>query len=556
MYRKASLTLLAVTAALLITSPAHAVTWTAVNSGTSDEITSIDYQSDSRFWFVTGGGDIYKRQGDGSFKRTFDGPVGLSHIAFQPSGDVGIAISPTAEIYRSANGGDSWAPVTGLQGTNSACTGEEAVTTTFTVRWAGNDAVYLFAGGNKVVRSAGANVGATGTWTNANPMLSSGTCRAEFQTTGSGPGVTDGVFTPGSPNRGWMIGANFGEIFFAQDVTQNNSYQKKPAAATNGFQTAKRLVADPGNVNRQWAVALDEGGNGSYIGRSNDGWGTEADWAFAGTRPDRTSNHDIAVGGGTVINVGQSGMIEMSPDGQTFYYTPAGGELATRDWRSVDVADASHAAVGGVGGTLVLASDANTPPDLVKPTGTIVVPPVVNASVPAAFTLQANEAINPASVSWRSFTSGVPAQVGQTVSYTFPRDGIYTLEATFSDLAGNVGEAEARVTVTKPQVDFTPAGGKSPIPTPGSQTIKGKKYTVLNVRGTLGVPPGIAKSHRLQGDDHGDGDQQQATGDGAEDEGQQQDVQVPEEDPLPALQGPRSQDHRDARVAGQHGDVA
>src|SRR4051794_7075414 len=88
---------------------AHAASWTAINSGTTNEITAIEYQSDTRFWFTTANGEIFPRQGDGTFARKY-GPsnVRLNDIEFQDGGAIGLAVGNSGQVLRSADNGATW----------------------------------------------------------------------------------------------------------------------------------------------------------------------------------------------------------------------------------------------------------------------------------------------------------------------------------------------------------------------------------------------------------------------------------------------------------------
>jgi len=60
---------------------------------------------------------------------------------------------------------------------------------------------------------------------------------------------------------------------------------------------------------------------------------------------------------------GSGGEIFNSVDGSNFYLQPAGGALATENWRAEDAFDASHAAVGGESGALAVTAEANVVKD-------------------------------------------------------------------------------------------------------------------------------------------------------------------------------------------------
>jgi hypothetical protein len=64
--------------------------------------------------------------------------------------------------------------------------------------------------------------------------------------------------------------------------------------------------------------------------------------------------NDVAFAGGRVLSVGDAGTVLDSADGVSFRLTHGPGALATTDWASVSLANASSAVVGGIGGKLAL----------------------------------------------------------------------------------------------------------------------------------------------------------------------------------------------------------
>src|SRR4051794_32057634 len=103
---------------------AGAVTWTPVNSGTSEPITALDYTR-GQLRFATGAGNIFVRRSDGSFalEASFPGRQ-FFDIAFRPSGDVGLAAADTGQLFRYRGG--AWAPVSLANASfgDSDCTGD------------------------------------------------------------------------------------------------------------------------------------------------------------------------------------------------------------------------------------------------------------------------------------------------------------------------------------------------------------------------------------------------------------------------------------------------
>src|SRR3954463_6324113 len=93
---------LAILVCALSAPAAHAITWTEIPSGTTSEITAVEYQGATRFWFTTVNGSIFKRQGDGTFTQV-RGPSGvrLNDIEFQDGGPVGLAVGDNGNVLRS-----------------------------------------------------------------------------------------------------------------------------------------------------------------------------------------------------------------------------------------------------------------------------------------------------------------------------------------------------------------------------------------------------------------------------------------------------------------------
>src|SRR5215218_1158102 len=98
-----------------LATPASAGIWTEIPSGTASEITAIEYQSDTRFWFTTANGEIWKRKPDLSGFEKVYGPsaIPFNDIEFQSGGDVGFAVGDGGVVLRSQTAGSlgSWVDV-------------------------------------------------------------------------------------------------------------------------------------------------------------------------------------------------------------------------------------------------------------------------------------------------------------------------------------------------------------------------------------------------------------------------------------------------------------
>ncbi len=347
-------------ATVLFASRAQAATWTEIPSGTTADITAIEYQSADRFWFGTGEGRVFKRVGGTFQEKSFVPGAAIKDIEFQDGGSVGFAVGTNGTVLRSRDGGDTWAQVTGLRGgsTTSAtnCGANEDIGDVDSVRFAGNARAWLFAGGSQVYRTPDSatalDVGASGTWQWINDA-GAGACRL-------GGDVDDAFPIPGS-NAIYFIGQSFGQVFFSSNALRTNA-ATKPGSAGNGFAQTRRVAGDPSNANRMWAL-VPYGEGGSYYARTTDGWASATGWTIAnGDNSQFTRGESLDFSGGTLLAAGSAGMILESTDGASFYLDPVGGSLATNDWKSVGLASAVDGAIGGVGGKLLVSTNANVLP--------------------------------------------------------------------------------------------------------------------------------------------------------------------------------------------------
>ena len=472
----------------LASAPAHAAgIWTQIPSGTSSDITGIAYQSDSRFWFVTGSGEIFTRQGDGTFARKF-GPssVALNDIAFQPGGNIGIAVGDAGQVLRSVDGGATWNPVTGIpvskKGTTfSDCSASDPLGNVRSVRFTAAGRVYIFAEGAQMAKSepaTAANVGAPGTWVDAN-RAGDNTCKLRSADTGYSAGIDDGFFVPGNPDVGYICTGFFGVMFRTTDDLAGPATRLAGDCGNGGDVENRRIAGDPSTPSHQWAVGPGDIG-GSYTAYTSDGWSTSSGFtvvnadAHAFTKP-----YDVAFAGGTAVAVGDGGMILNNNNGTgAFYNNTADGALATAAWHAVSLASGTQAAIGGGGGVLAVTTAANTIPDIVAPTGTIAGPATAVVGVPTTFTANVADnaggsGINPASFVWTS--TGTAGASGNPAAITFPNPGYYTVTVKYADNAGNTATATTSIQVSAAAI----------IPPPVTPTVTNKATTVSVSGGTV-----------------------------------------------------------------------
>jgi photosystem II stability/assembly factor-like uncharacterized protein len=434
---------------LALPQVAMAGIWTPLPSGTNDTISAIDYQADDRFWYATTNGRLAYRQGGVFLPGTGPGAgVIFNDIAFQPApGTVGIAVGNSDNVWRTTDGGATWTklvmpPVID----NDDCLGNPAPGLVpwdngYSVSWGDAATVYVTGDDGNIMKSVDA--GATFAEVNKKPDDSDGSaCRVKDAV------ITDGQFL--SPTQGYFITQSFGGIWFTDSGLTTNAAERDEAV--NNFTGQPRLALDRANPNRSWAV--DRCSDCLYS--SEDGAlnfkGLPAGQIDIpnGSNQRYTSPQDIATAGGTVLTAGGGGQILTSIDGQNFFFQNADSPLATADWKAVDLADASHGAVGGANGALVVTTAGNTIPDIVAPVGPITGPATVVAGVPATFTANVTDnvggsGVDPNGYAWSS--PGIAGATGASPTITFPGQGTFTLKVTFRDLAGNAGEAEKTITV-------------------------------------------------------------------------------------------------------------
>jgi hypothetical protein len=352
--------LAALATAGVLAPSAQAATWSEIPSNTTEDITAVEYQGPSRFWFATGAGHVFRRVGDG-FVQTGSAPgVVFNDIEFQDGGPVGFAVGTNGGVLRSADSGASWTPVTGITGgrrldVNDCADPNEAIGDVDSVRFAGNAHAWLAAGGTQIYRTvagvAAADVGAAGTdWQAINQ--SGSPCMIDRD-------IDDVFAVPGSAAM-YFAAKALGAMLFSRDALRTPA-MLRPAAAGAGAGGTRRLTGDPANTNRQWAISSAGAGAG-YVARTTDGWATSGGWTIV--NPDRgsiTTPAAVDFKGGTVAAVGSAGMIAESVDGASFSLDPV-ATAATQDWRSVSLASASAGAAGGPGGMLAATANANAVP--------------------------------------------------------------------------------------------------------------------------------------------------------------------------------------------------
>ncbi len=490
--------LAAILAGLLLATaaPAGAATiWTPVASGTTQDITAIDYQSDAAAWFATSNGQLFYANGGGfTLGGSFPGNS-FDDVAFQPGGSVGYAVTVGGHAYRSTNGGQSWTAVS-LPTVHNGCFSSTpvAVPRLNAVVWADANTAYLVGGSAStepvVLKTTNAAAGSP-TFTSVN---SNGT---SCLLGNDGDYVTDGFAVPGNANALLFIDVNFGAVFQSSDGFA--SPLTKTGEMINNFTGVPRMAVDPNNPNRIWAVDHGGGSCGDLCFQYSEAAGASDTAMTIVGSPSGVSENLYGVGfaGGTLVAAGDGGEIYTSVDGKNAYLQPAGGAQATTGWRAVGVADATHALVGGTGGALVKTASANAIPDTTAPTGTIAGPSSVQAGHAATFTASladepGGSGVDPASIAWT--TPGVTGVNGTTTaSFTFATTGFHTISLAFRDHAGNATTLTAGVTVTAAARSSGPANASHPV----VKTSGGAKitlYKTIRIKKGRNVPVRISTS--------------------------------------------------------------
>ncbi|HWF35836.1 MAG TPA: hypothetical protein VG295_10685 [Solirubrobacteraceae bacterium] len=366
-------------------SAAQAATiWVPLSSGTTDTISAIVYQSPTRFWYATTNGKIEYYNGSSFVAGA--GPVAgtnFTDLAIQPgtpggpgtAGLYGYAVASDGLVLQTSNGGVSWTPVpsplTYSDCGASATLGAESELNAAV--WADSSTAYLLGDNGTVLKATNANT-ATPSFTEIN-KVHTGTCATQGTTTPET--MTDAVFLPANPLNGFLISQDFGALYSTSNGFVSGIHRSD---LINNYTGNPRIAQDAANPNRIWAVDHSPGGGGcgtlcfalSTDGGQTFGHPTYPQYANLSTSP-TLGLYDVTSQGGVEVAAGSAGEIFNSVDGTNFYNQPASGALATENWLAADAYDAAHAAVGGVGGALVVTAQANTIPT----TGSIVGPTTV-----------------------------------------------------------------------------------------------------------------------------------------------------------------------------------
>jgi hypothetical protein len=491
---------------LLATPVASASIWTAVNSGTTDDISALAYIGPGRLVFVTSSGKAFRRT-PGGFAQGAGIAAGtiFTDLAFAPDGVNGVAVGDSGAIYHSTDGGANWSRVdAGTFPTTGSCTDIGTVTavpvTNYnldSVTFASPTTVYVTGAGGIILKST------TG-----------GAAFGEVDHRANGSCKVGGVFTQDlgdsqwiNDQTGYVVADYFGTTYVVTDGLAANTAAQR-GAAVGDFYHRVQVALDRVKGNRLWAVSPGDAFGPYASTNGGQSWGV-LDTVDELGRSCAACHYwaDVATAGGTVVAVGDSGAIGTSIDGQRFFLQRAAGSgpTFTEKWTAVDLYDASHAAVGGAGGQLAVTDAANTVPDFTPPTGLIVGPASGQPGQALTFTAnvadeQGGSGIDPNGFSWTS--EATPGATGSSATFAFATPGSYLVHLSFRDMAGNKAEATKEVSITSPSArrsrtrrptfSFTGSGAQL------SAKRVGSKIRVT-IKGRVRPPAGVSRARACKG---------------------------------------------------------
>ena len=449
---KTALALLTLTATLAIGASAQAATWTALSSGTTETINALDFRGPGAYFYGTSTGKLFKNGAQAGVVTAGGQPI--NDIAMSPDASVGIAVANGGKILRSADGGATWANASpALSYPNTNCAGGNGgispVTEDLTaVTWANATTAYIVGPSSTDPSPILKSTDGGQNWTDVN-RAASGNCLIT-----SGSKLTD-VHALQGTSTVWFVKQSFGERFVSFDNV--GSVTSKTGTAVNHFNGQPRISVSAEQPD--WVYVVDREDDGSALNFYSS---TDSGNSFTRLRPttddfNTPAVYGVATSGQTMVAAGSAGGIYLSVDAVNRYQISDAGAFKTTNWRAVSLASPTSVAVAGQGGVIATATDANTIPDLVAPSGAINDPGRVVATVAKNFTATLTDnaggsGIDPASISWTATTSGASPVTGSgnPAALTFPKDGIWSVTVTFKDLAGNSATASKSVTVGKP----------------------------------------------------------------------------------------------------------
>lgn len=341
--------------AVLPTPAEAATTWSPVETGTTEEITALDYRAD-RLRFATSSGSIFSGPPSGPFvvEASFPGAT-ITEVDFSPSGTRGLATADAGRLYRYDAG--SWSRVDLTDSSYDFPSGFCATAplvppavrapatpteTLLDVEWADESTAYVVSGvRGRVLKSTDGGL----TFSDASRQAD-GTCRIADD-------VTAVAAVPGAPDSLWFARTGRGRLLRTDDGLAT-PVTARPADVVNCTDRRVRLALDPASPQRLSAVAV---GCGSLR------WGLTGDGGQSATFVVGAAGglHDVSAAAGVFLAVGDGGLIERTSTTREPVAIPARGVDATTNWRAVEMLDADRAVVAGAGGRLSITSTASAP---------------------------------------------------------------------------------------------------------------------------------------------------------------------------------------------------
>lgn len=353
--KAATVAALALAPLSLVTPAQAAPTWTTLASGTTEEITGVEYRAD-RIVFATAGGKIFSGPPSGPFAQVLSQPgVVFNDIALNPSGTLGLAVGNNGRLARF--NGAVWSMVDG--------TALAASTYDFNGATPGQGDCHFSAGGPYGAATPTSNLRAVAWATDAEAYVVSDAEGTVLKTTNGGMNFADAsrlsngtckiratiddvATVPGLPGYAWFGTTWFGEWF---NTTDGLASPGAPHTGTmaNCYSVPMSIAVDPANTGRVSVAA---------------GCADTLHWGYTGNggasrnyvSPGSTALYDLAVAGGTFIAVGDGGAVLRTSNGQL---AESIGNGTTTGWRAVDMLDASRVVVGGTSGSLVISANAH-----------------------------------------------------------------------------------------------------------------------------------------------------------------------------------------------------
>src|SRR5689334_655923 len=239
MHRRLSLLAVVFAVFALASSARAASIWTPVPSGTNGTISSIVYQSPTRFWYATSGGTIAYWNGSAFTAGTGITPgENFVDLAFQPTsvpggpgtpGLNGYGVTSNGDIWRSTDGGVSWTQLA-APSTRADCSSSPAIPETElnAVQWANSTTVFLMGNDSTFLRSANANAGAP-TFLEFN-KITTGTCAMQNEPTTQN--LTDATFLPANPADALFVAQDFGRIYQSSNALSGSPSGTKVTGGT------------------------------------------------------------------------------------------------------------------------------------------------------------------------------------------------------------------------------------------------------------------------------------------------------------------------------------